>query len=129
MVLTQFSFLFLFYSFGKKTTQNQSFFSHFVTAGYQSISIHGTVMIAHVVQGPDLIGLHFSAAFHIREKRYLCGGGCQRTIVQLSLIKPGNNACLYTRLRMADFTSRTPISVEMSSPVRFFHLFLFLSSF
>lgn len=69
-VLTQFSFLCLFF-FGNKKQQhkNQNFFSHFVTAGYQSISIHGTVMIAHVVRGPNLIGLHFSAVFYIRKKK------------------------------------------------------------
>lgn len=129
MVLTQFSFLFLFFSFGEKTTQNQGFFSYFVTAGYQSISIHGTVMIAHVVRGPNLIGLHFSAVFHIRKKRYLYGRDCQHTIGQLSLIKPGNNDCIYTGLRLADFTIKIPISIRISSPVMFFHLFAFSFSF
>lgn len=105
MVLTQFSFLFLFLIWGeKKQHKNRSFFSHFVTAGYQSISIHGTVMIAHVVRGPNLIGLHFSTVFHIGKKRYLYGEDCQHMIVQLSLIKPGNNDCIYTRLRLTDFT-------------------------
>lgn len=62
-------FPFPFFFLGKKPTEKQSCFSHFVTAGYQSISIHGTVMIAHVVQGPNLIGLHFSAVFHIRKNK------------------------------------------------------------
>lgn len=102
MVLTQFSSRFLW---EKKQHKNQSFFSHFVTAGYQSISIHATVMIAHVVRGPNLIGLHFSAVFHIRKKkRYLYSGDCQHMIVQLSLIKPGNNDCIYVSPRPADFT-------------------------
>jgi hypothetical protein len=69
MVLTQFNFLFLSYFLGKTPTVKQSFSIHFVTAGYQSISIHGTVMIAHVVQGPNVIGLHFSAVFHIRRNK------------------------------------------------------------
>lgn len=131
--LTQFSSLFLsLFSFGgkKKQHKNQSFFSHFVTAGYQSISIDSTVMLAHDVQGPDMIGLHFSAVFHIRKKkkRYLYVGDCQHMIVPLSLIKRGNNDCLYTGLRLAYFTINHPVSVRISSPVKFF-LRLFFSYF
>lgn len=81
MVLTQ-----VFYFFSLRKIQKS--FSHFVTASYQSISIHGTVMIAHVVWGPNLIGLHFSAVLHIGKKMCLYGRDCQHTIVELSLIKP-----------------------------------------
>lgn len=49
-------------------------FSNFVTAGKQPISIHGTMMIAHVVQGPNLIGLNFftSISFPKEEMKSVC---------------------------------------------------------
>lgn len=129
MVLTQFSFLFLFFPLGRKQHKNQSFFAHFVTAAYRSISIHGTAMTAHAVRGLDLVGFHFSAVFHIRKKRYIYGGYFQHMIVQLSLIKPGSNDCLYTSLRLADFPIKIihfPLGVPHQSC---FHLFPFLFVF
>lgn len=134
MILTQFSFLFLsFFSFGgKKKPQNQSFFSHFVTAGYQSISIHGTVMIAHVVRGPNLIGLHFSAVFHMKGKKKksifmveTVSTRCTTVINQtwqqwLHLYKSETGRFRY---------QNHPISVKISSAVIFFNLFYFSSCF
>lgn len=113
----------------KKQHKNQSCFSYFVTAGYQSISIHGAVMIAHDVQGPDMIGLHFSAMFISgkEKKRYLYSGDCQHMIGPLSLIKPGNNDCIYTGLRLAYFTIRiTEFLLGFPQPVKLFHGCFFL---
>lgn len=126
IVLTQIRyFLFIYFSsflFLKKTR----LFFHFVTAGYQSISIHGTVMIAHVVQGPNLIGLHFQQCF-ILKKKCLYGSDCQHTIVQLSLIKTSNNECIHMCQRLPDFTQNHPISIRISLPAVFSHLLVVFS--
>lgn len=73
-VLTQLNSLFLFFyppppPWGKNNAVTQSFCAYIVTAGHQSIQIHGTVMLAHVDQGPNLIGLYFSAVVHIKRNK------------------------------------------------------------
>lgn len=119
MVLTQFSFLFFLLFFSWK---RQGSFSHFVTAGYQSISIHSTVMIAHVVQGPNLIGLRFQQCFISKKKLCLYGSDCQHTIVQLSLIRTSDNECIHMCQRLPDFTQNHPIPIRISLPAVFSHV-------
>lgn len=75
----------------------------------------------------------FSAMFHIKKKKKVClyGSDCQHTIVQLSLIKRSNNECIHMCQRLPDFTQNHLISIRISSPAVFSHLFvvsLFLSS-
>ena len=41
-----------------------------------------------------------------KKKRYLYSGDCHHMTVPLSLIKPGNNDCIYTGLRLAYFAIR-----------------------
>lgn len=81
--------------------------------------------IAHVVWGPNLIGLHFSAVFHIGKNKVSLWWGLQRTIVLLSLIKPGNHDCIYINPRLADFTVKITVSIRICSSGMLSHLLLF----
>lgn len=126
MILTQFSFRFLFSSLRKKPHKNTELLFHFVTAGYQSISIHGTVMIAHVVQGPNLIGLHFSAVFHIRKNKVSLWWGLSAHDCTTLINQTWQQWLHLFKSKTSRFQNENhQISVWISSSVMFFHLFLF----
>lgn len=122
----QFSFSF-FPPWEKKTKhKNTELLLHFVTAGYQSISVHGTVMIAHVVQGPNLIGLHFSAVFHIRKNKVSLWWGLSAHDSTTLINQTWQHWLHLFKSKTARFQNGNhQISIWISSSVMFCHLFLF----
>lgn len=108
MILTQFSFLFLsFFSFGgkKKPTKPELLFP--LCHSWLPINLNSRYSDDSTCcpgAKSDWVAFFSSVSYEgKKKKKYLYGRDCQHTIVQLSLIKPGNNDCTYTSLRLADF--------------------------
>lgn len=122
MVLTQFSFSFFYiFPFGKKSNNTNPELLFALSHSWLPINPNSRYGDdSTCCPGAKSDGVAFGSSISYQQKRYLCGGDCQRTIVQLSLIKPGNNDSICTRRRRADFTIKIPVCIRTHSPVMVF---------
>lgn len=99
--------LFFLFSFGKKTTQKPELLFP-LCHSWLPINLNSRYSDDSTCcpgAKSDWVAFFSSVSYQKKKKkRYLYSGDCQHMIVQLSLIKPGNNDCIYTSLRLADFT-------------------------